>query len=51
MNKEVYAAVPTPYIEIPRTVSKPTKIDAILQQRIIEFRMTRRRIIWLQLGL
>lgn len=40
----------TNYLEIPRKDSTVTKIDIILEQRIKEFLLSRRRMRWLELG-
>lgn len=40
------------YIETPRIpITKPVRIDAILESRLKEFMLNRRRMAWKQLGL
>ena len=40
----------TKYIEAPRSEGTVTRIDVILEQRIKEFLLERRRMRWLELG-
>lgn len=42
--------LPLVYIETPRTVTKPEKIDTLLEKRMKEFLLERRRRMWREGG-
>lgn len=52
MNDELSLTteVLAPYIETPRTMTKPEKIDTLLEKRMREFLLERRRRIWREAG-
>lgn len=38
------------YIETPREASRPEQIDVLLEKRMKEFLLARRRLVWLEEG-
>ncbi len=50
MDKQEIKFIKINYIHTPAKISSPTKIDAILEKRMREFMLTRRRLRWIEIG-